>query len=425
MRRRVQLLIAAFAVFVALHPASAQKFLPKSIQFNGAPEYSNQELMAAAGLKKGVVLSYADMNDVSKRLMDTGVFSALAFKFDGQDLIFTITPSTDLYPIQIENLPITPGKELDAIIHGQLPLFHGKVPADGGLTEAVRGALETMLAGGGLQADVIKTTAADLSTQKVNAVTYSIASPPVNIGIARVDGVSDLFQVRVQKVLAEAVKNPFDTVDSASNLQRAIEQFYGDQGYAAAKVQVTHSGDPHLDSGTIVVPFAIHVEEGGLYTVKTIQLPPGTPMTQADIEKVLTSMTTLPMGARVRLVWTTVVSRYRSKGYLDCKVTPHASLNEADATVSYTVDIDPGPVYHLAFVKFEDVSDELRMHLIHNWEMMPGDPFDESYPAKFIADVQLHDPMLHQALKGVKTKFDVTANPGTHDVNLVIRLEKP
>jgi len=101
MRHRVQLLLAAFAVFGALHPISAQKFLPKSIQFQGAPEYSNDELLSATGLKKGVVLSYADMQDYSKRLLGSGAFASVAFKFDGQDLIFLLTPSTDLYPIQL------------------------------------------------------------------------------------------------------------------------------------------------------------------------------------------------------------------------------------------------------------------------------------------------------------------------------------
>jgi len=66
----------------------------------------------------------------------------------------------------------------------------------------------------------------------------------------------------------------------------------------------------------------------------------------------------------------------------------------------------------------------LRSLLIHNWEMMPGDPFDESYAANFIVKVQQQDPVLSRSLSGVKVKFDVTANPNTHEVNVVIRLER-
>jgi outer membrane protein assembly factor BamA len=119
-----------------------------------------------------------------------------------------------------------------------------------------------------------------------------------------------------------------------------------------------------------------------------------------------------------------IAPRYSAKGNLDCKVTPHAEFNEAAATVSYSVDVDPGPVYHLAFVKFDNVTDELRALLIHNWQMMPGDVFDESYVAAFIMKVQQQDPVLRRSLAGVKVKFDVMANPDTHDVNVVIRLER-
>lgn len=416
--------LAAIFLYAAPHSASAQKFLPKSIQFQGDPEYSDTELLAAARLKKGVVLGYAEMQDYSKRLLATGIFATVAFKFDGQDLIFMLTPSPDLLPVQIENLPLTPGKELDQRIHASVPLYHGKVPAEGGLTDDVGAALQKMLAGEGLQATVTATTASDLISQKLNAVSYSITASPVNASVVRVDGVSDAFQSNVQAVLAKALKNPFSTMNTAANLEQAVAQFYGDQGYAAAKIQVARAGDPRLDSGSIVVPFAIQVQEGRVYRVTLIQLPNGAPMTQAEIDKMLSSPSPQPQGVKVRSVWVLLTSRYHNKGYLDCKVTPHAILDDADATVSYTADVDPGPVYHLAFVKFDNVSDDLRTLLIHNWEMMPGDPFDESYVAGFIYKVQQQDPVLRRSLAGVKVKFDATANPTTHEVNVVIRLEK-
>jgi outer membrane protein assembly factor BamA len=425
MRRLIFLLVLALSALVASRPAEAQKFIPKSIQFRGDPEYTNDELIAAAGLKKGVALSFDDMKAYTQRLMDTGVFSNLAFKYDGQDLIFTIAPSTDLYPIHLDNLPLTPGEDLEAKLHSQLPLFHGKVPADGGLAEAVRAALEKMLADEGLPATVTATTAADLFTHKVNAVSYSITTPPVQVSIAGVSGVSDALESKVQAVVAESAKFPFATADSTGNLERAVEQFYGDQGYAAAKVQATRTGNPTVASGAIIVPFSLQIQEGRVYKVASIQLPPGAPVTQSEIDKALSPTAGgPPQGVRVRSVWQLIASRYHAKGNLDCKVTPHAAFNEADATVSYTVDVDPGPVYHLAFVKFDNVSDQLRTLLIHNWQMLPGDPFDESYVANFLVTAQKQDPVLRQSLVGIKAKFDATADPNTHEVNLVIRLEK-
>jgi len=92
--------------------------------------------------------------------------------------------------------------------------------------------------------------------------------------------------------------------------------------------------------------------------------------------------------------------------------------------VSYNMEIDPGPVYHLAFVKFDNVSDDLRKLLMRNWQMFPGDPFDQGYVANFVMMAQKADPVLMRSLAGVKATFDVQADPETHQVNCVIRFEK-
>ena len=131
-----------------------------------------------------------------------------------------------------------------------------------------------------------------------------------------------------------------------------------------------------------------------------------------------------PRQGLIRSAWSLISSRYKSKGYLDCEINPHPVFDEAAGIVSYTVDINPGPVYHLAFVKFDNVSDNLRRLLMRSWQMLPGDPFDESYVSNFVVNAQKDDPALERTLETVSVKYDVRADPQTHDVNVIIRLEK-
>ncbi|MDE3186820.1 MAG: hypothetical protein KGM96_04760 [Acidobacteriota bacterium] len=426
MKHSLRLILASSILISAALPAAGQKFLPKSIQFKGDPEYSDQELMAAAGLKKGEVLSYAEMNEHSKRLMDTGVFAGLYFKFDGQDLIFQLTPAAELYPIRLDNLPLTPGKELDAKLHAMLPLFHADVPSEGGLMEDVRGALEQILAADGIKASVTATPVVNPHLHRVSAIDYSIATPQVRVAVSRVDGVSADYLPQVQGIAQEAAKIPFDTEHSEGNLESAFAGFYQDRGYAAVKVNAARSGHVLVTADAIVVPFSVAIQEGKVYKVGSVHLPVGTPVTQAEVDKLLAPRAGGPVeGVRLRMLWGLVASRYKSKGNLDCKVTPRATFDDAAGTVSYDVEVEPGPVYHLGFVKFDNVSDEMRTQLIHNWEMLPGDPFNEGYVSNFIAKIQQADPVLKRSLAGVKVKFDASADPETHDVNLVIHLEKP
>jgi outer membrane protein assembly factor BamA len=415
----------AAAIFSTAFVAQAQQFIPKSIQFHGDPEYSNEEMLAASGLKKGAALNYPQMNAVSKVLMDTGMFASLTFKFDGQDLIFQLTPADQFLSIHFDNLPLTPGPELDAKLHQQFPLYHGKIPSEGATQEQVRVALEKMLAEQGLKATVIASPGADPKTHHVNSVHFSIASPPVLVDIKRIEGASPEFLDKLNAIAKQAAKNPFDTDSSAAGIESVFTVFYQDRGYAAVKVDAARAGEIASDADSITVPFAVKITEGHIYKLGTIHLPEGAPVTQAEITKALAPTPNGPVdGVRVRSLWGLIVGRYHAKGYLDCRLAPTPKFDESTTTVNYDVAIEPGPVYHLGFVKFDNVSDELRTYLIRNWQMLPGDPFNETYVANFIASVQQNDPVLRRSLAGIKTTFDAVADPQTHDVNVVIRLAK-
>jgi len=436
--------LSALMLAVAGLPAAAQKFQPKTIQFKGDPEYNDQELLVAAGLKKGTVLNYAEMNEHSKRLMDSGMFDGLTFKFDGVDLIFMLTPAEHLFPVRLENLPLTQGKELDAKLHELFPLYHGKVPGEDGLREDVREALEALLAAKGLKVTIEASNVADPKHRsKVATVTYSISSPAVHLGAVTVDGVSDRFQSRIQGLTHNFAKAPFTNDNTAADLEKTVTLFYQDQDYAAAEVHAAPSGDAVASADAILVPFSLSVREGKMYKLGTVQLPPNANVSDAEANKILHSevpagavvaptanstsahlISNTPSGFRLRALWSMVMSRCKAKGNLDCIVTPHPAYDDANGIVNYTVAIDPGPVYHLGFVKFDNVSDSLRSLLIRNWQMLPGDPFDEGYVSNFILTAQQHDPVLLRTLIGVKTSFDANADPVTHDVNVVVHLSR-
>ena len=154
MRLPIPAFLAAIAVACLALPAAAQKFTPKTIQFQGAPDYANDELLAAAGIKAGQTLSSDDMQQRMNALSQTGLFDSVKFTFNGQDLVFQLKPAAQLFSVRLDNLPLTPGPDLDAKIRAKLPLFHGKVPTEGTLLDSVQAALEEQLAAIGIRATI-------------------------------------------------------------------------------------------------------------------------------------------------------------------------------------------------------------------------------------------------------------------------------
>ncbi len=254
--------------------------------------------------------------------MDSGVFSNLTYKFDGADLIYSLTPVGELYPIRLENLPLAAGPELDAKLHQRLPLYHGKVPTEGGLLESVRGALEDLLAAQGIKATVATLPFGSPGTHKVSAMSFSITAPAVHVGTLQITGVSDSMAAKVNVIGKHATGTPFDTANSAANLEHAFASFYADEGYAAVKVHAVRAGEPVISDAAVDIPFAVTIDEGKLYKLGAIHLPPDALLTQAELDKMTSAQTGPLKGVALRNIWGQISQRIRSKGYIDFKMTP-------------------------------------------------------------------------------------------------------
>lgn len=404
--------------------ANGQTLLkPQSIRVDGTQQYTSDEIGEAAGIKPRQTYTVDFLNQTAQKLMATGLFGSVGFKFDGQDLVYLITDSPDLYPVVIDNVPLPPGEDFEADLRSKVPLYHGKVPSEGTTLDGVRQELQSALAQEGLQATVVSVPAGNDAGKKATAMKFRIDAPPVRVGDIHLDGVSaaetnDL-QPAIQKLNFE-----YDP-HAAGRIESALATVYQDHGYAAVKVQATRSGPPVGTNDSIRVPFNVRVEEGEKYRLGTVQLGPSIPFTLDDLAKMMPPRERfVPENRYASAVRSRVEARLKSKGYLDCSVTSSPSLDQSTGVVNYTIDAVTGPVYHLGLLKFENVSDALRALLMRNWQIMPGEPFDETYVSNFILIAQKSDPVLQRSLAGVKTSYDVHADPQTRDVNVIIRLER-
>jgi hypothetical protein len=66
MPRRFSVFLSLLTLAACVLQAQAQKYTAKSIQFKGDDEYSQAEMLAATGLKRGASLTPAEMDEHSK-----------------------------------------------------------------------------------------------------------------------------------------------------------------------------------------------------------------------------------------------------------------------------------------------------------------------------------------------------------------------
>jgi outer membrane protein assembly factor BamA len=426
MPRIIRTFSGAVLVFSSVLSMRAQEQLlkPQSVRFDGTQEYTSSELLAVTGIKKGAVYTSGFLAQSAQKLMASGVFDKVSYKFDGAELVYLLSDNPDLYPVIIDNLPLDPTPNLDAELRKDIPLYHGKVPSEGSMLDSVRQALGSMLSLEGINATVNAIPAGADPHRKATAMKFRIDSPPVKIGEIHLIGASDTLSPEIGRITRH-VTTDYDSAHSSQLIEDSVTAAYRDRGYAAAKVHAERSGKPVAGADAILVPFDVRVDEGRAYKLGSVQVASGLPVTIEEASKMLPSRDHLTPETRYAAAIRDAVSRLlKSKGYLDCSVTLTPTLDESVGAANYTINAVPGPVYHLGLLKFENVSDAMRALLMRSWQLMPGDPFNESYVSNFIMIAQKNDPALQRSLVGVKASYDVRSDPETRDVNVIIRLER-
>jgi outer membrane protein assembly factor BamA len=417
--------IHAALLLLCTLPLLAQKKSPtQAIRFQGASQYTQQELLAAAGLKPDARLNPRDVKAHAKLLNDTGFFDVVKFTANSKALVFTLTPASQTFPLHLDNVPLAPGKDLDARLHDRFPLYHGLLPASGSVVDGIRQALEEMLAAKGIKASIKAAPTSGVGAQKITVMNFTVVLPAVHIGCIQLVGVSSAMQAKISLLVSGQTGNGFDTDNTAIGLQHAFEDLYQDQGYAAVKVSVAQLDTPIVSDQSVDIPYAVTIQEGGIYKLGTIELPAGAPVTRAEVDKMLAKY---PAGSGRPLDLFLQAARDAShaKGYLDCSIVSHANFNEVTHIVNYTLEVAPGAQYHFASVKFDGAPDPMAARLKLAWKAAPGDVFDESYLANFTTLAQKKDKPLTKWLLTVLTTYDIKADPATHDVNCIFHFAKP
>jgi outer membrane protein assembly factor BamA len=402
--------------------AAQKKTAPRAIRFQGAPQYSQQELLAAAGLKADARVNPREVKARAKQLSDTGYFAEVRSSSDSKGLLFTLKPASELFPMHLENVPLTPGKELDAKLHERFALYRGTLPNGGSIVDGICRTLEEMLAAKKVKATVKATLTSDLGPKRITAMSFAVVSLAVHICRIELTGVSAAMQGKASLAANGQTGHDFDTENTAVGLERAFKELYQDQGYAAVQVDVGQ-GDALVAGQSIEIPYTVTIKEGGIYKIGSIDLPAGGLVARADVEKTV-SKYPANSGRPFDLFILAVRDAYHAKGYLDCAVVSHPSFNEASRIVNYALEIAPGAQYRMGTVKFDGAPDSMAAKLRQAWKMAPGDVFDESYISGFAAQAQKKDKAMTKWLQTVITSYDVKADPATHEVDCIFHFAK-
>jgi outer membrane protein insertion porin family len=411
--RRV--VVPLLTVAVVVLPASAQKFIPKKITFAGTSA-DQAEMLAVSGLKPGNSITQPDIQAAAQKLLDTGMFSNIQFKFDGEDLTYMLTPETNLAPVRYANFPWWDEAALNAAVAAKVPLFHGTVPPESGMQEAVADALTALLKEKGVEATVTGAPSQDLGTGKTQGIEYHIDAPPVQIGTVTLAGVSDAWATPVAGIEKAAQGQAFDGAAEAT-LRAALNAIYHRQGYLEMEMNGFARGEPQVTDGKVMVPVRASIMEGVQYRVGTLTLAGDVLMTPADFAKTAKLHSgDVANEDLLRGTLAAVAYPYKAHGYLRAKIDAMPRFEAANRTVNYAVTVEPGPVFHMGELSLVNLNDQQKADVLRLWPMREGDVYDATVATSFLVKNKNN---LH-SLDGWSGNWKAFEHEDTHIVDLVV-----
>ena len=284
-------------LLLACASAFGQSFTFRTITFEGAPQYTQADLLSMCGLVPGKTLSQAELDIALHKLDDTGLFTSIDYKSEGPALHIKLVPEAghQARTLHFNNFVFDTPAELDTKLRARVPLFTGTVPVVGDLQAKIERALESILKDEGITATVASLGSAS------GTLDYSITSPPVVVGKVSVTGVDFGLSPNLTAIRGRFQGQEYLEGTSGESLRSNLLDAYQDLGFVDfSSAPVTHE-KPVVMPARITVDLTGSATPGALYHVANVALPPVAPgVSAAELAAaVSSSQAHVPQGLRL------------------------------------------------------------------------------------------------------------------------------
>jgi outer membrane protein assembly factor BamA len=113
---------------------------------------------------------------------------------------------------------------------------------------------------------------------------------------------------------------------------------------------------------------------------------------------------------------------YGSRGYMAASVQPEPEIDDANSTVKYVLQVHEGEVYSMGDLEIRGLDSRTTARLQDDWKLRGGDPYDSSYPKRFLEQADKEISLLGDWNASVRESL----NPQEKTVDVTLRfVSKP
>jgi len=400
-------------------PAQSRKITPNSdkiteIRVLGSKRFQSSELSSATGLKIGGVGDDAALKQAADRLAESGMFTTVTYSYvsspQGTQVKFQVEDTDKLFAVHPDNFVWLSPEELNNELEKREPLFRGGVPSAGEMYTRLADDMTAILADRHISATVRAFPQAPQDGGAILGFLYTVGG--VNLPVRSIEfvGASPEMNSVLQKVAASTV---IDANYSLSKLRTNADldflPQYRMRGFLQAKF-----GEPAgklQDATTGAVSVQLPVKEGLQYKLAGVQWSGNMAFSTSDLSKALRLKIGQPLNQEELEEELGGITRiYGTRGYLDAKLKPSFTFDDAGANAMVHIEAQEGAQYHFGELQFANVSESAAAPLRKFWKLRAGDVYDNSYSGTFISQAgrtfdfsQFRIQVIEQAHRDTKT----------------------
>jgi outer membrane protein assembly factor BamA len=393
----------------------------QNLSVEGNKNFTSQQILAATGLKVGQVAGKAEFDAARDRLVATGCFETVGYKFapskdsSGYAASFQVAEVSPLYPVQFEGLPAKPA-EIAAYLQSKDPMFAPKLPPTAELLTHYTRLVQDFLDSRNQSEKVL----GKLMPIGVNdfAIVFRSARALPTIAQVKFTGNQALPTTLLQNKLAEvAFGFPYTEAGFRTLLDNAIRPLYDARG----RVRVTFpkiATDRAIDVNGLAITIA--VDEGPEFKLGEVKFAGNYAAKSAELLKIGKFQTgEVANFEGVYQGVDRIKKRMQRLGYLRADTNIERAIHDKTKMVDLTIRIDEGPQFSFGKLTIEglDLNGEAAIKKL--WGLQPGKPFDADYPDFFLNRIReeglfenLHKTKAVTKLDEQKHLVDVTLQFG-------------
>jgi outer membrane protein assembly factor BamA len=377
-------ILSAICVSILLTTAVVAQTAPKiaKIETEGLQALSTETVIATSGLKIDETFSVEALDAAAERLLSSGLFKKVGYRTRNVGGNVTITFQLEelkgqLSAVVFDNFIWFSDEELAAAIKREVPSFNGSAPDVGNTNDAIKQALQNLLAERKLPGQVEYNLTEHEHLFRVTGV-------PMKICTLHFPGAQNVSE----KKLIEATRSSMDSEYSRQSVQTfpkfGLYPIYRELGHLRASFGEPIA-KPAAKDGCEGVDLTIPVDEGAVYSWVKAEWFGNQVLSTKELDDALGMKAgEVANGKKLDTGLKEVQSAYGKRGHIQIRMSPAAEFDESAPKVIFKIAITEGPQYRMGTVEFKGFSANDAATLGKKWTLKSGDVYDRSYAVEFL-----------------------------------------